>query len=92
MEVETREFKFSISGEFIPNIAREWFYLESRPLEKVMDLLLSCMCGTDMSEEVIYMNILEIILEEIKSLDDPYYKDYIDRNQVMEIIRSHMNE
>lgn len=38
------------------------------------------------------MNILEIILEEIKSLDDPYYKDYVDRNQVMEIIRSHMNE
>lgn len=39
-----------------------------------------------------YMNILEIILEEIKSLDDPYYKDYVDSNQVMEIIRSHMNE
>lgn len=38
------------------------------------------------------MNILEIILEEIKSLDDPYYKDYVDRNSVMEIIRSHMNE
>lgn len=38
------------------------------------------------------MNILEILLEEIKSLDDPYYKDYVDRNQVMEIIRSHMNE
>lgn len=38
------------------------------------------------------MNILEIILEEIKSLDDPYYKDYVDRNQVIEIIRSHMNE
>ncbi len=38
------------------------------------------------------MNIFEIILEQIKSLDDPYYKDYVDRNQVMEIIRSHMNE
>lgn len=38
------------------------------------------------------MNILEILLEEIKSLDDLYYKDYVDRNQVMEIIRSHMNE
>lgn len=37
------------------------------------------------------MNILEIILEEIESLDDPYYKDYVDKNQVMEIIRSHMN-
>lgn len=38
------------------------------------------------------MNILEILSEEIKSLDDPYYKDYVDRNQVIEIIRSHMNE
>lgn len=38
------------------------------------------------------MNILEILIEEIKSLDDPYYKDYVDRNQVIEIIRSHMNE
>lgn len=41
---------------------------------------------------MIYINILEILLEEIKSLDAPYYKDYVDRNQVMEIIRSHMNE
>lgn len=41
---------------------------------------------------MVYINILEIILEEIKSLDDPYYKDYVDRNQVIEIIRSHMNE
>lgn len=37
------------------------------------------------------MNILEIILEQIESLHDPYYKDYVDRKQVIEIIRSHMN-
>lgn len=38
------------------------------------------------------MNVLEKILEEIDKLDDPYYKDYVDRKHVVEIIRSHMNE
>lgn len=37
------------------------------------------------------MNILEEILEEIERLEDPYYKDYVDRKHVVEIIRSHMD-
>lgn len=36
------------------------------------------------------MNILEKILEEIERLEDPYYKDYVDRKHVAEIIRSHI--
>lgn len=62
MEVETKEFTFSISGQFVTNLAREWFYLESRPLEKVMDLLLSCMCGTDMSEKELRRNAEDVLL------------------------------
>lgn len=62
MEVETKEFRFSVSGKFITNLAREWFYLESRPLEKVMDLLLSCMCGTDMSEKELRRNAEDVLL------------------------------
>lgn len=62
MEVETKEIRFSVSGKFITNLAREWFYLESRPLEKVMDLLLSCMCGTDMSEKELRRNAKDILL------------------------------
>lgn len=62
MEVETKEIRFSVSGKFITNLAREWFYLESRPLEKVMDLLLSCMCGTDMSEKELRRNAEDILL------------------------------
>lgn len=38
------------------------------------------------------MNVLEKILGEIDKLEDPYYKDYVDRKNVVEIIRSHMNE
>ena len=38
------------------------------------------------------MNVLEKILEEIERLEDPYYKDYVDRKHVVEIIRSHIDE
>ena len=38
------------------------------------------------------MNVLEKILEEIDRLDDPYFVGYIDRYEVKEIIRSHMDE
>ena len=38
------------------------------------------------------MNVLEKILEEIERLEDPYYKDYVDRKYVKEIIHSHMGE
>ena len=38
------------------------------------------------------MNVLEKILEDVEKLEDPYYKDYVDRKHVAEIIRSHMDE
>lgn len=38
------------------------------------------------------MQALEKILGEIDKLEDPYYKDYVDRKNVVEIIRSHMND
>lgn len=47
MDVEKRELTFSVQGEFITNIAREWFYLEGKPFNKVMELLMDCMAGTD---------------------------------------------
>lgn len=62
MGVKTKEIRFSVSGKFITNLAREWFYLESRPLEKVMDLLLSCMGGTDMSEKELRRNAEDVLL------------------------------
>lgn len=62
MEVATKEITFNVSGQFITNLAREWFYLEKRSLEKVMDLLLSCMCGTDMSEKELRRNAEDVLL------------------------------
>lgn len=47
MDVEKRELTFSVQGEFITNIARKWFYLEGKPFDKVMELLMDCMTGTD---------------------------------------------
>lgn len=38
------------------------------------------------------MNVLEKILENVERLEDPYYKDYVDRKHAAEIIRSHMGE
>lgn len=44
---------FNVEGEFITDWARKWFYLENQPYKKVEDLLLSCMCGTDISLKVL---------------------------------------
>lgn len=38
---------FSVTGEYITDIARSWFYDERRPYKEVEELLLSCMGGTD---------------------------------------------
>lgn len=44
------EVAFNTSGEFITKLAREWMFIEGKPYQKVMGLLLSCMCGTDTPE------------------------------------------
>lgn len=41
---------FGITGEFITKTAREWFYIEHKDYAVVEELLLSCMCGTDLSK------------------------------------------
>lgn len=38
------------------------------------------------------MQVLKKILEDIDKLEDPYYKDYVDRKYVKEIIYSHMDD
>lgn len=42
---------FNVEGSFITQLAREWMLCEGKEFEKVMDLLLSCMDGTEMSEK-----------------------------------------
>ena len=62
MDVEKRELTFSVQGEFITNMAREWFYLEGKPFDKVMELLMDCMSGTDETEAQIKRHAEDILL------------------------------
>ena len=55
------ELVFNIQGEFITQTARDWFYLERKPFEKVKELLLSCMCGTDISKETLNQYVEDIL-------------------------------
>lgn len=52
---------FNVQGEFITNLAREQFYLERRPFEKVKELLLSCMCGTDIPKQTLEGYVEDIL-------------------------------
>lgn len=42
---------FNIEGKYITELARSWLYEEKRPFGKVKELLLSCMCGTNHSNQ-----------------------------------------
>lgn len=53
---------FSVQGEFITNLAREWLFCEGKDFDKIIDLLESCMCGTDMSEKKIRRYAEDILL------------------------------
>lgn len=52
---------FNIQGEYITKTARDWFYLERKPFEKVKELLLSCMCGTDISKETLNQYVEDVL-------------------------------
>lgn len=52
---------FNITGEYITNIARSWLYEERRPYQEVETLLLECMCGTDMSKEILQGYAFDIL-------------------------------
>lgn len=53
---------FNVQGEFITKLAREWLFCEEKDIEKVMDLLLSCMNGTDMKPEELKRYAEDVLL------------------------------
>ena len=57
---------FNIQGEFITKLAREWLFYEGKGYEKVMDLLLSCMDGTDMGSEKLKRYAEDVLLGRAK--------------------------
>lgn len=62
MNENVRKMTFSIEGEFITRLAREWMFCEGREFEKVMDLLLSCMGGTEMSEKELRRHAEDVLI------------------------------
>lgn len=59
---EYNEVSFDINGEFITHMAKEWFFIENRGYDKVMELLFSCMEGTEQSEKEIRRLAEDILL------------------------------
>lgn len=59
---ERATLSFNIQGEFITKLAREWLFYEGRDIDKVMDLLLSCMGGTDMEPEKLKRYAEDVLL------------------------------
>ena len=74
--VKTKKAFFSISGEFVTDLARDWLYAEKRTYENVMNFLLSCMCGTDIPLNQLKEYANDILLGKRKFIgstkDDSY--------------------
>ena len=54
--------RFDITGEFITETAREWLYIEGKETEKIMELLMSSMAGTDTPEATIRRYAEDILI------------------------------
>lgn len=62
MKAEKKTLTFGITGEFITQITREWFYSGEKSIEKVMEILKDCMTGTDAPESKIRRYVEDILL------------------------------
>ena len=66
MEIKKLRMTFAIAGDFVTNIARSWFWDEGRPWEDVEEFLLSCMCGTDESQEDLHLHAVDVVFGRAK--------------------------
>jgi hypothetical protein len=55
------ELAFNVQGEYITQTARDWFYLERKPYNKVEELLLSCMYGTNIAIETLKQYVEDVL-------------------------------
>lgn len=76
MKEENREIHFNITGDFVTQTARSWFWEEGKSWEKVEELLFSCMAGTDQTKEEIEFYARNVIFGYAKFIgnteDDSY--------------------
>lgn len=85
------ELVFNIQGEFITQTARDWFYLERKPFEKVKELLLSCMCGTDISKEKLNQYVEDILKFKRKFIGETKDNTFclVEDNEKNEIVKNY---
>lgn len=88
----TRTVSFGITGEFITNVAREWFCIEGREYEQVIQLLADSMSGTDTPEATIRRYAEDILLgrAELKgsTADDTYHLETYEPDEQEEMRES----
>lgn len=67
---------FWTTGEFVTMTARDWFWAENRPYQKVEEFLLGCMSGTDTPKLTLLGYVKDILLGRRKLIgstrDDSY--------------------
>ncbi len=68
--MEMKRVAFTVSGAFVTKTAREWFWEEGKPWEKVEEFLLACMCGTDKSREELVVLARDVVLGRAKFIGD----------------------
>lgn len=64
--MEKRTVSFSVTGEFVTKVAREWFWLEGKPWLVVEEFLLSCMCGTNKSRDELVELATKVVIGRAK--------------------------
>lgn len=60
--MENAKMRFDITGEFITETAREWLYVEGKEIEKIMEMLMSSMSGTDTPEATLRRYAEDILI------------------------------
>lgn len=85
---ETRVVRFNIQGEYITQLAKDWFFYDNREYDKVMELLFSCMEGTEQSEKEIQRLAEDILLGRAalvgNTADETYHLEVYEPNEQLE--------
>lgn len=63
---ENKKLHWTITGEFITKISREWFWQEEKPWPIVEEFLLNCMCGTVLSRTELSVHAWKVVLGKAK--------------------------
>lgn len=78
--MSVKNLHFTISGEFITNIARTWFWDENRPYEKSEELLFCCL-GSEEIDDDQRRRIAQDIIEGRKKLVGDNVVEVVDDNE-----------